>query len=128
MIASLDQKRFWTDNIIYLPICAQIQTNCFQLLWSGVRCDGVLFYPPFTFGVMALSLSYALAEPHRPHSTTMIDFTEEQIAARELRSTAYHEAGHKLLYERFGGAGDAVVWKNDSGNSEECAWLGQWWR
>ncbi|ACB67696.1 MULTISPECIES: hypothetical protein [Burkholderia] len=55
----------------------------------------------------------------------MIDYTEEQIAARELRNTAYHEAGHKLLYERFGGAGDAVVWKNESGNSEECAWLGQ---
>ncbi len=42
----------------------------------------------------------------------MIQFTEEQIAARELRNAAYHEAGHKMLYERFGGAGDAVVWKN----------------
>ncbi|KVM96622.1 hypothetical protein WT06_07245 [Burkholderia anthina] len=41
----------------------------------------------------------------------MIQFTEEQIAARELRNTAYHEAAHKMLYERFGGAGDAVVWK-----------------
>lgn len=55
----------------------------------------------------------------------MIDFTDEQIAARELRSAAYHEAGHKMLYERFGGAGDAVVWKNESGNPEETAWFGQ---
>ncbi|WP_124904709.1 hypothetical protein [Burkholderia sp. Bp9004] len=30
-----------------------------------------------------------------------------------------------MLYERFGGAGDAVVWKNESGNPEESAWLGQ---
>lgn len=55
----------------------------------------------------------------------MIEFTEEQIAARELRNAAYHEAAHKIVYERFGGAGDAVVWRNDSGNSEEAAWLGQ---
>ncbi|RQZ62287.1 hypothetical protein DIE08_27700 [Burkholderia sp. Bp9004] len=55
----------------------------------------------------------------------MIYFTEEQIANRELRNAAYHEAGHKMLYERFGGAGDAVVWKNESGNPEESAWLGQ---
>ncbi|RQR51265.1 hypothetical protein DIE21_15150 [Burkholderia sp. Bp9140] len=55
----------------------------------------------------------------------MVDFTEEQIAARELRNAAYHEAGHKMLYERFGGAGDAVVWKNESGNPDESAWLGQ---
>ncbi|WP_174948394.1 hypothetical protein [Burkholderia contaminans] len=55
----------------------------------------------------------------------MIQFTEEQIAARELRNTAYHEAARKMLYERFGGAGDAVVWKNESGNPNESAWLGQ---
>jgi hypothetical protein len=30
-----------------------------------------------------------------------------------------------MLYERFGSAGDAVVWKNDSGNPDESAWLGQ---
>ncbi|AOI60648.1 hypothetical protein WI26_24175 [Burkholderia diffusa] len=58
-------------------------------------------------------------------AANMIYFTEEQIAARELRNAAYHEAGHKMLYERFGGAGDAVVWKNGSGNPEERAWLGQ---
>ncbi len=55
----------------------------------------------------------------------MIEFTEEQIAARELRNAAYHEAAHKIVYERFGGAGDAVVWRNDSGNPEETAWRGQ---
>jgi hypothetical protein len=55
----------------------------------------------------------------------MVDLTDEQIAARELRKAAYHEAGRKMPYERFGGAGDAVVWKNESGNPEETAWLGQ---
>lgn len=68
--------------------------------------------------------------PCAPNADTdhlkMIDFfTEEQIAARELRSAAYHEAGHKILYERFGGAGDAVVWKNESRNPDERAWFGQ---
>lgn len=55
----------------------------------------------------------------------MNDFAEDQLAIKELRNAAYHEAGHKVLYERFGGAGDAVVWKNPSGNPEEAAWLGQ---
>ena len=50
---------------------------------------------------------------------------EDQLADLELRRAAYHEAGHKVLYERFGGAGDAMVWKNPSGNPEEAAWLGQ---
>lgn len=52
-------------------------------------------------------------------------FTDEQIAARELRDVAYHEAGHKMLYRRFGGDGDAVVWENESRNPEEKMWLGQ---
>lgn len=51
--------------------------------------------------------------------------TEEEIATRELRAAAYHEAAHKALYERFGGAGDALVWKNQAANPEERAWLGQ---
>ena len=55
----------------------------------------------------------------------MIELTEKQIAARELHNAAYHEAGHKVAYERFGGAGDAVVWRNMSGNLEEAAWRGQ---
>jgi len=56
----------------------------------------------------------------------MYDILEEQIAVRELRKAAYHEAGHKILHARFGGAGYAVVWKNSSGNPEETAWLGQY--
>lgn len=55
----------------------------------------------------------------------MIEFTEQQIAARELRNAAYHEAAHKMVYEQFGGAGDAAVWRNKSGNPEETAWRGQ---
>jgi hypothetical protein len=52
-------------------------------------------------------------------------FTEEEIASAELRNAAYHEAGHKILYEYFGGTGDAVVWRNESGDPEERAWFGQ---
>ncbi|MFM0598404.1 hypothetical protein [Paraburkholderia dilworthii] len=55
----------------------------------------------------------------------MAHITEEEIAASELRNAAYHEAGHKILYERFGGAGDAVIRRNESGNPEERAWRGQ---
>ncbi|WP_148092594.1 hypothetical protein [Burkholderia ubonensis] len=78
-----------------------------------------------TSGTMVISLSYTLSSRHRTHATRMIDFTDEQIATKELRNAAYHEAGHKMLYEHFGGAGDAVVWKNQSGSPEETAWLGQ---
>ncbi|MGF6727743.1 hypothetical protein P3T43_007135 [Paraburkholderia sp. GAS41] len=49
----------------------------------------------------------------------MIYFTDEQIAASELRDAAYYEAGHKILYTHFGGDGDAVVRKNESRNPEE---------
>lgn len=55
----------------------------------------------------------------------MIEPTEEQITTVELRRAAYHEAGHKILYEHFGGAGDAAVWRNDSGTPEERAWRGK---
>lgn len=55
----------------------------------------------------------------------MLDLTEDQIAANELRIAAYHEAGHKILYQRFGGDGDALVWKNPDKNPDEAAWLGQ---
>lgn len=54
-----------------------------------------------------------------------IELAEENPAARELRNAAYHETAHKAVYEQFGGAGDAVVWRNESENSEEQAWLGQ---
>jgi len=55
----------------------------------------------------------------------MPDLTQDRIADDDLRKAAYHEAGHKIIYELFGGAGDAVVWKNASGNPDEVAWLGQ---
>lgn len=55
----------------------------------------------------------------------MLELTEEQIAARELRAAAYHEAGHKSMCRRFGGDGDAVVWKNPSRKPDERAWFGQ---
>jgi len=55
----------------------------------------------------------------------MTAITDDQLSAKELRDAAYHEAGHKALYQRFGGAGDAVVWKNEGGSPDERAWLGQ---
>jgi hypothetical protein len=55
----------------------------------------------------------------------MFDVMQDQVAADDLRKAAYHEAGHKIIYEFFGGAGDAVVWKNQSGSPDEVAWLGQ---
>lgn len=51
--------------------------------------------------------------------------SQDEIAARELRDAAFPQSAHKTVYERFGGAGDAAVWKNESGNPEERAWLGQ---
>lgn len=42
----------------------------------------------------------------------------------ELRQTAYHEAGHKYVCQRFGGDGDIVITKNQSGSLDECAWYG----
>ncbi|WP_157779562.1 hypothetical protein [Cupriavidus pauculus] len=59
------------------------------------------------------------------HAIKLAVLAEEQIAAKELRNAAYHEAGHKVLWEHFGGAGDAVIWKNQSGNIGQVAWLGQ---
>jgi hypothetical protein len=55
----------------------------------------------------------------------MVETTEEKIAARELRNVAYREADHKMLGKGFGGAGDAVIWRNESGDPEERAWRGQ---
>jgi hypothetical protein len=52
-------------------------------------------------------------------------YSEEQIALRELRQAAYHEAGHKMICERFGGAGDAVIWRNENRAPDEAAWRGQ---
>jgi hypothetical protein len=55
----------------------------------------------------------------------MHHITQDQTAHAELRRAAYHEVGHKVIYEYFGGAGDAVVWKNQSGRIDEVAWCGQ---
>ncbi|MGF6180886.1 hypothetical protein ABIB42_001897 [Massilia sp. UYP32] len=55
----------------------------------------------------------------------MFELTEDQLAMRDLRLAAYHEAGHKAMYHRFGGAGDAVVWENLNRSPDEIAWRGQ---
>lgn len=47
------------------------------------------------------------------------------MAADDLRKAAYHEIGHKIIYELVGGTGNAFVWENQSGNPDEVAWLGQ---
>jgi hypothetical protein len=52
-------------------------------------------------------------------------YSEELIALHELRNAAYHEAGHKAICERFGGAGDAVVRQNKNRTPDEAAWRGQ---
>jgi hypothetical protein len=38
---------------------------------------------------------------------------------------AIHEAGHKILYERFGGSGEAVITKKRDGKGGEVIWGGQ---
>lgn len=55
----------------------------------------------------------------------MFELTEDQLAMRELLLAAYHEAGHKAIYHRFGGAGDAVVCKRWNRGPDEKAWTGQ---
>ncbi|WP_426195551.1 hypothetical protein [Massilia sp. DWR3-1-1] len=55
----------------------------------------------------------------------MSELTKEQIAMLELRNAAYHEAGHRIICRRFGGDGDILIWKNESGNPDEQAWRGQ---
>jgi hypothetical protein len=55
----------------------------------------------------------------------MDGYSEEQIAAAELLSAAYHEAGHQVLWRLFGGAGHAFVWKRLDRAPDEKAWSGQ---
>jgi hypothetical protein len=52
-------------------------------------------------------------------------YSEEQIATEELRRTAYHEGGHKVLWQDFGGLGHAFVWKRLDRAPDENAWCGQ---
>ena len=47
------------------------------------------------------------------------------MTAEELPDAAYYEVGHKTFYEHLGGAGDAVVRRNESKNPDEKTWLGQ---
>ena len=58
-----------------------------------------------------------------------IDATEREIAiaALERRRAAFHEAGHLVLYSRFGGLGRAAVWPNTATavRNGEMAWRGQ---
>lgn len=56
----------------------------------------------------------------------MRTLTKDQglLYMQDLQVAAYHEAGHKIIYERFGGAGDAMVWENSNGGNEEVFWLG----
>lgn len=55
----------------------------------------------------------------------MNQLTKDELQMHDLRVAAYHEAGHRIMYRRFGGDGDAVVWKNPNDNPDELAWLGQ---
>lgn len=49
----------------------------------------------------------------------------KELEMKDLRTTAFHEAGHKIIYHRFGGSGNAVIWKNPNGGGlEELYWLG----
>lgn len=54
--------------------------------------------------------------------------TEEDMLL-ELRDAAYHEAAHAVLMMRFGGEGNALVWRNFSDDPSEPLWRGQfrWW-
>lgn len=56
-------------------------------------------------------------------SNSMLDIEQGLIAYGDLFEAAYHEAGHKIIYELFGGAGDAFVWKHESGILDEVTWL-----
>lgn len=55
----------------------------------------------------------------------MSNAMHDLVIDSDLRRIAYHEAGHKIVYELFGGAGDAVVWKNETESPDQAAWLGQ---
>lgn len=52
---------------------------------------------------------------------------EERIAeieVRDLSRIAFHEAGHAAVLRHFGGVGSPRIWRNESGSTEEKAWLG----
>ena len=57
----------------------------------------------------------------------LISEQEMEVAVRELRRAAYHEAAHKVICERFGGRAHAWVWANDAERVKEGekAWIGR---
>lgn len=47
-----------------------------------------------------------------------------KIDEHEKRWASYHEAGHAVLFRRFGGIGSPRIWRNKTGSDDQCAWLG----
>ncbi|MFS2135765.1 hypothetical protein [Duganella sp. Dugasp56] len=48
----------------------------------------------------------------------------EELAPFELHMAAYRQVGHKVMYARYGGDGNVVVWKNTSCEPIESDWRG----
>lgn len=48
----------------------------------------------------------------------------KEVAEREKRNAAFHEAGHAVILRHFGGEGQARIWPNKSGNPDEKTWIG----
>lgn len=46
------------------------------------------------------------------------------LEAREKRGAAFHEACHAAVIRHFGGYATPSIWRNESGNPDEKAWLG----
>ena len=57
----------------------------------------------------------------------MNDTQEKEMAAREFRKAAYHEAGHMVMARRYGGQCEGFVCENDLARvaDGEKAWRGQ---
>jgi hypothetical protein len=47
------------------------------------------------------------------------------IEERELRRVAIHEAAHLIICETLGGCASATVWRNESSDPNDKAYLGQ---
>lgn len=50
--------------------------------------------------------------------------TQAEISDIELTRVSFHEAGHLVILNAFGGIGSAHIWRNESGDPTEKAWLG----
>lgn len=63
---------------------------------------------------------------HEQHLKPLDDIQYlEYLQAKDLRFTAIHEAGHKVMHNLLGGFCEAVMWKNPNGGRYEKYWLGQ---